>query len=87
MYVIIHAKDAVVPMLEVVVLLEEDMEFLLKEPVEVAEHESRWGLIWWFKVAPVKEGLDCSVWVVVTEVGHEGVRARKGWCKAGRDTA
>lgn len=74
------------PYLELVLVVE-DIEFLVKKPIEVPKHEDWRWLVGQFEVAPIQVGLDLAISVIITEAGDEGVRIYKGCFKPGWDTA
>lgn len=47
MDVVISPKDAIVPVLDIVMFFNEDVEFLVKESVEMPKYEGGWRLVGW----------------------------------------
>ncbi len=56
------------------------MKFMVKEHIEVAEREGRWGLLDMGEVAPVEVGLYSAIRVVIAEVWFKQVGVRKRQC-------
>ncbi len=75
MDVIVRSKDAVVPEMQMLILLVEDVLFLVEEPVEMLKHEGGWWVMTGGEVTPSGVGLDSSIRIVVAKIrfGQVGI--------------
>lgn len=75
-------QGAIVPMLQVLILLVENVQFLVKEPGEMAKHKIRRWFVVQPKVGSMVVCFDGTVGVVFAEVGVEGGGVCTGGSKA-----